>query len=160
MEYVERLQSVLDLEFLMESNPSFGKKGLGAMGIGGIFVGLIAGINITIVTFLALAILFGYIIPTALVYSVLIWCIYLSLLSVFHALEFLVTAMKQPTNISYDSFIINHSSQYTMAFLASLAEYWIETLIFGSFKQSFFSLKVIGLVFMVTGQSVRSLAMW
>jgi len=87
------------------------------------------------------------------------WSIYVSLLCMFHFLEFFTTAVNQPMNLSYDSYIVNHSKNYTLAALASCCEFWLESLFFGHNKRQPFFL-VIGLFLILFGQIIRSVAMW
>ena len=49
------------------------------------------------------------------------------------------------------AFVINHSFHYTLAFLASLVEFWVETALFGASKRYSFAI-VLGLVCMLGGQ--------
>ncbi|KAJ1434221.1 Isoprenylcysteine carboxyl methyltransferase family-domain-containing protein, partial [Ochromonadaceae sp. CCMP2298] len=89
----------------------------------------------------------------------LTWSLYLSLLCAFHFLEFFATAANQPSALSYDSFIVNHSRMYTAAALASWVEFWVEFSIFGGSKMSFF-VSGVGLLLLLGGQTVRTVAMW
>jgi hypothetical protein len=165
--FVDNFQSILDLEPL-HSNPVFQKDGQGSTGLGGLFIGFIMGISLC--SCLCSAALLWYPHPAILTTSsapglyfettVLIWSSYSLLLSIFHALEFLVTAWKQPRNLSYDSLIINHSTQYTLAFIASALEFWIESILFGTWKFSFRPVIAFGLSLMLLGQVVRTVAMW
>jgi protein-S-isoprenylcysteine O-methyltransferase len=77
----------------------------------------------------------------------------------FHFLEFFSTAVSQPSLLSYDSYIINHSPAYSMAAMASWLEFWLESLIFGTLKQRY-SFMLLGLLFIVAGQLIRTMAMW
>ena len=53
------------------------------------------------------------------------------LLACFHFSEWYITAVYRPKELNYDSWVINHSEAYTIAQIASIAEYWIEQAIFG-----------------------------
>ena len=48
--------------------------------------------------------------------------LYLMVLAFFHASEFVVTGLSNPRNLSWDSFLVNHSVAYWAAMLAS----WLE----------------------------------
>ena len=61
--------------------------------------------------------------------------------------------------MSYGSFIVKHSNHYTLAALASWAEFWLETAIFGRRKHNTFCM-LLGLVLVLGGQGVRTVAMW
>ena len=160
MQALELLQRCLNLD-LLGSFPGFHKHGLGAMGIGGLIVGFVMGSSGMISTLLSLGYLLHIpLLPSSLHFSLWIWSMYISLLSVFHCLEFLLTAIKQPQHLSYDSFIINHSPQYTLAFIACSIEYWVEALFFYQIKFQSSWISIMGLTLMMMGQSVRSIAMW
>jgi protein-S-isoprenylcysteine O-methyltransferase len=51
------------------------------------------------------------------------WCTYIVTVCTFHGLEFFVTALYNPTVCSADSFLINHSTTYTAAAIASWMEF-------------------------------------
>ena len=51
----------------------------------------------------------------------------------------------------FTAFIINHSKAYTIALLASLAEFWLEYLIFPNFKLNY-AVAGTGLALMGAGQ--------
>ena len=59
---------------------------------------------------------------------------YVILMSTFHYMEFLTTALTNPANLSVDSYLLNHSSQYALAAMASWVEYLLEYWAFGSIK--------------------------
>ena len=58
------------------------------------------------------------------------WSFYVLALVAFHLLEFFLTAMYNPRTCTADSFLVNHSTAYTIAALASWSEYWIELWLF------------------------------
>lgn len=160
MQFLDSLQRCLDLDFL-ESFPVFHKQGLGAMGLGGLIVGFTMGASMMTSTLLSLMYLLHMpLLPWNLLFSLWLWSNYIFLLSIFHGLEFLLTAMKQPQHLSYDSFIINHSSQYTLAFIICTFEYWFESIFLYQFKFQYIWISTIGLILMVAGQAVRTTAMW
>jgi len=85
---------------------------------------------------------------------------YLVLVTSFHFLEYLLTAMFQPDNsLTADSFLINHSRPYVLAFLASAFEYWMELTFFPAMKQMSFMVW-LGILVTFVGQAVRSLGMF
>lgn len=51
----------------------------------------------------------------------------------------------------FAAFIINHSLHYTLAFVASFVEFWVETVIFGAAKRRML-IMFVGLVCMIGGQ--------
>lgn len=50
-------------------------------------------------------------------------------LSFFHYSEYLVTAIINPHSLSLDSFLLNHSVEYTLAAVSSWVEFIVEKLI-------------------------------
>ena len=160
MQALESLQRCLDLDFL-GSYPVFHKQGLGAMGLGGLIVGFLMGASMMTCTILSLIYLLQVaFLPWTILFSLWLWSTYILLLSFFHFLEFLLTAMKQPQHLSYDSFIINHSLQYTLAFFACALEYWMESLFLFHYKFRYMWISTIGILLMIMGQLVRTTAMW
>lgn len=53
---------------------------------------------------------------------------YMCSLSLFHYSEYLVTAIINPRSLSLDSFLLNHSVEYTVAAVSSWVEFTIEKL--------------------------------
>lgn len=51
---------------------------------------------------------------------------YMSVMALFHFSEFLAIAIVQPKEVSTDSFVINHSPQYTIAAITSWVEFFVE----------------------------------
>ncbi len=80
--------------------------------------------------------------------------VFCTLLAAFHMTEFLFAAVYHSYTCSTESFLIPHSTAYSVAMGASVLEYWIEWAFFGSFLNSV-SLFWIGLCVSVAGQ-VRS----
>jgi protein-S-isoprenylcysteine O-methyltransferase len=68
-------------------------------------------------------------------------------------------ALWKPRDLRYESYIINHSSAYTIAATASWVEFWIEYLFFPSLK-GWHTAFLVGTAVMVVGQFFRSAAMW
>ena len=77
--------------------------------------------------------------------------------SVFHLLEFFVTAIWNPTMADADSFLVNHSISYTAAFFTSFAEFWIRWTIFPNWNWRILSW--MGVLLVLSSQAIRSLAM-
>lgn len=80
-------------------------------------------------------------------------------LSLFHFWEFNYVALFHPDELSFNSFLLNHSSAYTMAFCAAIAEYFIERMLFPSIKSSTFTL-LVGGILVLGGLAVRIVAMF
>ncbi len=70
---------------------------------------------------------------------------YFGLLALFHALEYLVTVTFQPTKVTFDSFLLNHSTEYAAAIMAALGEYFVESFLFPDLKSWLCILKYIGI---------------
>lgn len=84
--------------------------------------------------------------------------IYLMILSFFHASEYIATAAYNPKTLSLDSFLINHSREYTIAAVASWIEYAIEYALLPSLK-SLYWISWVGVVLAVAGELLRKMAM-
>lgn len=56
-------------------------------------------------------------------------CRYMCSLTFFHYSEYLVTAIINPHSLSLDSFLLNHSIEYTVAALSSWMEFTVEKLL-------------------------------
>ena len=84
------------------------------------------------------------------------WCVYISFLSIFHLAEFFVTSLYNSSVVSAQSFLIDQSKEYTMALLASWAEFWIEFILVKYFDMEMVKfmppyLRWLGLVFVISG---------
>ncbi|KAM9299134.1 protein-S-isoprenylcysteine O-methyltransferase [Gastrophryne carolinensis] len=83
---------------------------------------------------------------------------YVCSLAFFHYSEYLVTAINNPKSLSLDSFLLNHSVEYTLAAVSSWVEFTIEKTIFPGLKQITW-LSVIGLIMVLLGEVLRKCAM-
>lgn len=90
-----------------EDNPSFQNNGIGKAGTAGFGLGLVCGFHAALVCVACSGLSANTLNPK--------FSAYMALLSTFHFLEFFVTAVKQPSTVTYDSFVINHSKSYTIA---------------------------------------------
>lgn len=84
--------------------------------------------------------------------------VYMMVLSFFHVSEYIATATYNPQTLSLNSFLINHSSEYTIAAVSSWIEYAVEYYFFPSLK-SLWWLSLIGLTMSVLGELLRKVAM-
>jgi hypothetical protein len=103
---------------------SLNLQGLGRVAILGTILGIFWGVHVTL-----LALLSAYrfeLISLGQIQNVLghdrlalywQWCAYNIIVCTFHLLEFFVTAVYNPSVVSSDSFLINHSAAYTAAAL-------------------------------------------
>jgi protein-S-isoprenylcysteine O-methyltransferase len=123
------------------------KRGLGRVALGGALLGLLFGGH------LVWCALRGGSHPTEFQ-----WCVYALCLCCFHFTEFLVTALYQPQDVSFDSFLINHSRAYTLAAVASWLEFWVEAAALPGLK-GWRALQGLGVGMMLGGQALRTLAM-
>ncbi|XP_030041458.1 protein-S-isoprenylcysteine O-methyltransferase [Microcaecilia unicolor] len=83
---------------------------------------------------------------------------YMCSLSFFHYSEYLITAVNNPKSLSLDSFLLNHSLEYTLAAVSSWVEFTIEKIIYPEMKQITW-LSVIGLLMVIFGEGLRKAAM-
>ena len=84
---------------------------------------------------------------------------YLMSLTFFHMSEFVFTALFNHSDISTDSFLLNHSFAYGIAAVSSWFEFFIELLIFPSMKKNLY-FRLIGLFLVIGGEFFRKLAMY
>ncbi|KAG5282205.1 hypothetical protein AALO_G00053430 [Alosa alosa] len=84
---------------------------------------------------------------------------YMCSLAFFHYSEYLVTAIINPRSLSLDSFLLNHSVEYTVAAVSSWVEFIIEKLLFPDIKQLSW-LSVLGLLMVICGEFLRKMAMF
>jgi len=87
------------------------EKGRGRVALAAFGLGFLAGIAV-----LMLAVL-----PAAAPF----W-VYLFLLVCFHMLEYLLTAAFRPDVLSFENFLLNHSTPYQVMVLVCWLEYWVE----------------------------------
>ncbi|KAG0050054.1 hypothetical protein BGZ83_005175 [Gryganskiella cystojenkinii] len=85
--------------------------------------------------------------------------LFLAALGVFHALEYIAIALFNPTKLKLDSFLLNHSPEYTMATASGITEFLIELYFFPQLK-SWGWINKIGLCLVIVGQIARTLAMF
>ncbi|CAK6974419.1 protein-S-isoprenylcysteine O-methyltransferase [Scomber scombrus] len=83
---------------------------------------------------------------------------YMCSLSFFHYSEYLVTAIINPRSLSLDSFLLNHSVEYTLAAISSWVEFSVEKLIVPDMKQLNW-LGLLGLFMVLCGEGLRKAAM-
>ncbi|CAF92713.1 unnamed protein product [Tetraodon nigroviridis] len=96
---------------------------------------------------------------------------YMCSLSFFHYSEYLVTAIINPHSLSLDSFLLNHSVEYTLAALSSWVEFTVEkltvpgrpasclTLDLGPELKQLRWVSLLGLLMVLGGDSLRKAAM-
>ncbi|CAO1617687.1 unnamed protein product [Sympodiomycopsis kandeliae] len=83
---------------------------------------------------------------------------YLTSWATFHMMEFIVTAGWNPTRLMKDSFLLQNGWNYHAAHVAGMVEFLIESYFYSSFKTISW-INYVGLMFVLFGQTVRSLSM-
>jgi len=85
--------------------------------------------------------------------------IYLSFLAFFHFSEYVATGLGNPQNLSFDSYLVNHSVQYGLAMLVSWLELWLELWLLPTGWKNLSLITGVGVVFCLLGETVRKSAM-
>lgn len=133
---------------IVEDNPEFAlRRGLARTAAHAFLLGFLLALGLCVMVFSP---------------SLRTFALWVSLQSLFHVLEFVMTAVFHPRDLSATSFLLNHSRAFNIAMVACVSEYVVEALLFPSLKNNgltplFFW---VGLVLTLGGQAVRSLAMW
>ena len=92
------------------------------------------------------------------VYSQRMFAGYVMALSFFHFSEYFTTAITNPSNLSLDSYLLNHSVTYWVAASASWLEYFLEYN-YAPFIKSAWYVSIIGVGLCLSGEVTRKLAM-
>ena len=103
----------------------------------------------------AVGIIVGVLFPPS--YMIFGW--YIIILSSFHFLEYFVTALTNPRNLSLDSYLLNHSFAYWFAAIVSWVEFFVERWIYPNFKEAWY-FSLIGVVLCILGEIFRKMAMF
>ncbi|KAL6940725.1 hypothetical protein ACO0QE_004638 [Hanseniaspora vineae] len=114
------------------------------------------------ITSYILGIIFGISVPSLIKAKFVGFPLYLISLSVFHFLEFYVTAKFNPLKVDSNSFLLRNGSGYSAAQLLAICECIIEVQFFPFKSLSSLYAKLIfgvGLCLLVVGQVARSTAM-
>uniref|UniRef100_A0A224XNC9 Putative farnesyl cysteine-carboxyl methyltransferase n=1 Tax=Panstrongylus lignarius TaxID=156445 RepID=A0A224XNC9_9HEMI len=90
-------------------------------------------------------------------YTVFGW--YMCVLSFFHYSEFLAISVTNPTTLTIDSYILDHSLDYKIAAATSWVEFFIERWFVPDMK-TYRRIAAIGLFLCVGGEILRKLAMY
>lgn len=162
---VKGLQAQLNFEACSE-HPQFStKKSLGRVALLGSILGFLWGFHFILWTQVTLHL--GGIVPSLDPIEAYLgsdrlqllwqWSGYFTALCSFHMLEFFVTAIYNPTQASADSFLVNHSTAYTVAALTSWTEFGIRFCFFPRMNVKWLSLAGLGIV--IVSQIIRSMAM-
>lgn len=135
------------------SDPFGASHGLGRTGLSGLFLGVVFGTHATVLGQLVCGVL-----PWRVAY--VRWCCYVCALSFFHAMEFLTTARYKWRDLSYDSWLLNHSKAYGLAALAAMAEFWLEVAFAPAGLKESGALLGLGVAVVCVGHGARVAAMW
>jgi len=101
----------------------------------------------------------GFLFLIGLLNSSVPFGLYLTVLAFFHLSEFVTTGLSNPQNLSFDSFLVNHSWQYGLAMVISWLEYFIQLWLLPEFKHGFTMVSYAGLGICLLGELIRKLAM-
>lgn len=80
-------------------------------------------------------------------------------LSFFHFSEYFTTAATNPTNLTLDSYLLNHSVSYWIAALASWIEYFLEDY-YAHYIKTLWYVSALGALLCIFGEFTRKLAMF
>lgn len=89
---------------------------------------------------------------------------YLAALSLFHFLEFYITAKYNPGKVHSESFLINNGAEYLVAHTFAIVECLIEYLFYPNWKSTNYSFShrmivLAGMIMLTIGQITRTIAM-
>lgn len=84
---------------------------------------------------------------------------YMAIIAMFHYTEFLAIAWTNPSTLSIDSFVLNHSISYGIAACSSWIEFIIERYYYPEMKMAS-SISYIGLILSISGEFLRKSAMF
>jgi protein-S-isoprenylcysteine O-methyltransferase len=123
----------------------FGPRGRGRVALAAYALGICTGLAL---------------VPTLIDRRLVHWSAYMLILCAFHELEYLLTAAYRPDTLSFDNFLLNHSSAYHVAVAICWLEFWTEWLLCSQpvWKRPGF-VSALGLGMTVGALSVRVLAM-
>mmetsp|Transcript_25542 Transcript_25542/g.55947 ORF Transcript_25542/g.55947 Transcript_25542/m.55947 type:complete len:335 (+) Transcript_25542:237-1241(+) len=122
------IQSILAMDFLNGrlTDVDGPQKSLGRVGILSCFLGTLWGIHVSFGCFLLwFSSNFPSFFPLPKMAMILTWCFYIAAMCTFHLSEFFVTAFSNPTVVASNSFLVNHSKAYTVAFIIAGTEFWL-----------------------------------
>lgn len=117
--------------------------------------------EITLTAF-TLGILFGVSLGTIPFTQFKPFNLYIVALSIFHFLEYYITAKFNPLKVNSQSFLINNGMEYTCAHILAILECLLESYFFPDWKTFTYSKVIIafGCLLLIMGQIIRSLAMF
>jgi protein-S-isoprenylcysteine O-methyltransferase len=80
-------------------------------------------------------------------------------ISLFHFWEYNFVAIFRGDDLTHDSFLLNHSTEFGFAFVTAFTEYFIELYFWPNMKKNKWCV-FIGVVIMLIGQSLRTVSMY
>lgn len=86
--------------------------------------------------------------------------VYMMVLTFFHTSEFVFTALYNHRDVSTDSFLLNHSTEYSLAAVVSWCEFLIEAFVCPAALKTHWSTLCVGIVLVTLGEFFRKLAMY
>ena len=86
--------------------------------------------------------------------------LYFLALGAFHFLEFVMTSIYHPARTNWSAFLLDHSTEYHIAFLLSILEYVTWNFLLPSIRHYFCCSMYFGLVFTLLGHSMWLWAMF
>lgn len=109
-------------------------------------------------TFLGFILALGIYIKILAADHIKVFGVYMCVMAIFHYTEFFSIAYIQPKLVTVDSFVLNHSLQYSIAAITSWTEFFLESYLFPEFKIQFW-LSNVGLIICIFGEVLRKAAM-
>lgn len=163
--FMDKVQSVLALEFLDDKlvDVDGPEKSLGRVGILGCFLGMVWGLHVCCGIVLLWISYSGqdFVLNDYRLNMLWTWCFYIASMCTFHLMEFFVTAFFNPTVVSSNSFLLNHSKAYTVAAMIASTEFWLRFCFSSSTTQSLAwkLITILGIAMVLSAQTMRSYAM-
>ena len=89
------------------------------------------------------------------------YAVYIIIMSFYHKMEFYFVLNFHPDELSWYSYLIYHSNEYTIAFVFSQAEFALEWLIAAEVKEVFNTVTIIvALPYAISGLVLRNMAFY
>lgn len=80
-------------------------------------------------------------------------------ISIYHMWEYTYYALFRPNELDEESFLLNHSTEYTIAIIGLFVEYFIEFYFFPQIKKKLI-IVIPGLIIIIIGQILRIVSMY
>lgn len=79
--------------------------------------------------------------------------------SIYHMWEYTYYALFRPRELNEDSFLLNHSTEYTIAVCILVLEYFIELFLFPKMKKHYI-ITIPAFISLIIGQTIRIVSMY